>query len=345
MRVLFFLFAGFLTLQSCSSTRSTVKSVEKEILVKDTIQIRAIVVTKKQLWYAGTQSKAGTYFFSTGEHQQVQLPAEKVSEFRSLAYNGSDLCFLSIADPAQLILGTDQLQHLHQVYREQHEKVFYDAIAFCDAQHGIAIGDPTNKTLAVLVTSDGGYHWTRIPEHDAPLLTEGEAAFAASNTNIVTQNKCIWVVTGGKKSRIWKSTDYGFHWEKQEIPIQQGGEMTGAFSAAFYNESIGVVAGGDYAQQKSSEGNLVLTLDGGKTWKRQEFKSGPTYISCIQFIPGSHGKELVTVGAGGLFYSADQGMNWVNLDSNPALFTLRCLDKNTLIAAGKNRIIRYKLIR
>lgn len=345
MRIIIFSILTVFLFQSCNSTQHLVQSVQKEVVLKDTISIRALAVSKNQLWYAGSLSKVGTFFLNTKEHKQVRLATPKSVEFRSLAYNNGDVFCLSIGNPAQLFAGTDQFHHLHEVYNESHEKVFYDAIAFSDSKHGIAIGDPTDKTLAVLLTSDGGKNWQRIPESDAPLLAEGEAAFAASNTNIITQKNTIWVITGGKKSRIWKSIDYGNHWQCIEIPIKQGGEMTGAFSAAFYDSKIGVIAGGDYNQQTSNEGNLVLSLNGGVTWKQIVNSHGPTYISCIQFIPGSQGKELVTTGARGTFYSADQGEHWIQLDADSTFYTMRFIDKNTFIAAGKNQIVKFSLVR
>lgn len=346
MRVIFFSILCLVTLQSCKSKYlHTVQSANDSIVLKDSVRIRALVVTKNALWYAGSESKIGYINFKTGEQKQGKLPAEQPVDFRSLATNGTTLFYMSIGNPAQLFSSTKELEHIQKVYYEKHESVFYDAIAFFNTKQGIAIGDPTQKALAILLTKDGGKNWLRIPESDAPQLEEGEAAFAASNTNIVIQKNLVWIITGGKKSHVWHSKDFGAHWERFEIPIKQGGEMTGAFTAAFYDANVGVVAGGDYSNQNDHEGNLILTIDGGKTWKRVNYLNGPTYISCIQFVPNSKGKEIVTVGAGGLFYSSDQGQHWLQLDSNSSLYTLRCLDENTLIAAGKNRIIRYELVR
>ena len=159
------------------------------------------------------------------------------------------------------------------------------------------------------------------------------------------QGQSIWVITGGKKSRLWQSTDLGYHWKAIEIPIVQGGEMTGAFTAAFYDAEIGVIAGGDYSNPLNSDGNCVLTRNGGKQWERIECNQGPSYISCIQFVPKSKGMEWITVVSRGVFYTYNQGKNWIQLDSDYQLYTLRFMDSNSFIAAGKNKIVHYKLIR
>jgi hypothetical protein len=37
------------------------------------------------------------------------------------------------------------------------------------------------------------------------------------------------------------------------------------------------------------------------------------YASCIQYIPNSDGKSLVSVGVSGLYYSYDSGNSWKQL--------------------------------
>jgi hypothetical protein len=49
----------------------------------------------------------------------------------------------------------------------------------------------------------------------------------------------------------------------------------------------------------------------------------------------SEGKGIVSVGASGLFYSSDSGLNWKQLAKDPSLYTLRFIDNHTAIAAGK----------
>lgn len=350
MRLSFLLISSILLFVSCNSFQQAslqppIQSIRKEILFKDSISIRALEVSAEKIWFAGSSSTIGVVDMKSKVAQTLQLKTELPVEFRSLARNNQHLFALSIGNPAQLYRFSPQLENNIQVYKETHEKVFYDALSFIDSLHGIAIGDPTDESLAILLTQDGGATWKRIPENNAPKLVSGEAAFAASNTNIVVQGQTIWVITGGKKSRLWKSIDFGQHWNVTELPIIQGEAMTGAFTAAFYDENIGVVAGGDYANPMKSEGNIILTRNAGRDWERRVGQNSPTYISCIQFVPSSKGRELITVGAGGMFYSNDQGQHWQLLDSDSKLYTIRFIDSETLIAAGKNKIVAYKLLR
>jgi hypothetical protein len=42
--------------------------------------------------------------------------------------------------------------------------------------------------------------------------------------------------------------------------------------------------------------------------------------SCIQYIPNSDGKSLVSVGASGLYYSYDSGNSWKQLATDSTLY-------------------------
>jgi photosystem II stability/assembly factor-like uncharacterized protein len=235
-------------------------------------------------------------------------------------------------------------QKVKLVYKEVNPKVFYDCMQFWNDKEGIAIGDPTEDTFSVIVTRDGGETWTKLLSDKLPTNAQGESAFAASNTNIVIKGNDTWLVSGGKKARVFYSPDKAKTWKVIETPIVQGKAMAGIFTADFYDSKHGFATGGDYEFPELNSDNKICTKDGGKTWELIGQNQGFGYASCVQYVPGSNGKELVCVGPSGIQYSQDEGATWKQLSDDSKLFTIRFINKNTAIAAGYNKLIRITFI-
>ena len=115
------------------------------------------------------------------------------------------------------------------------------------------------------------------------------------------------------------------------------------YSADFYDEDIGFAVGGDYTKPDMNTGNKIVSTNGGKRWKKVGNGIAFGYASCVQFIPGSDGYELVTAGPSGVFYSYDRGKSWKKISEDKEMHTLRFANNKTIIAAGQNKIIRLRL--
>ncbi len=329
--------------KSGSTVERDFKTVSVDTVLNDNISIRALLVDKDKIWYAGDKSRVGYYDFKTLVHLQKTIAdTDEKLEFRSIAQNSNAIFIANIGNPAYIFKVNKSDARFMKVYSENNEKAFYDSMNFWNEKEGIAIGDPTENCLSVLITRDAGKTWKKVNCGRLPAVAAGEAAFAASNTNICVKGSNTWLVSGGTKSRVFYSPDKGNTWEVFETPIIQGKEMTGIFSADFYNNKIGVIAGGNYGAQFMNTQNKAITYDGGKTWKLIADKAGFGYASCIQFVPNSNGKQLVAIATPGLYYSSDSGNNWKLLLDDNSLYTIRFLDENTAFAAGKNKIIRIE---
>ncbi len=327
-------------------TENPVKSISVDTLHTDKISIRAIAIADGKVFYAGNKNRVGWVDYTNKSKFERKITRDSLSlEFRSLAVTKEAVFVASIGNPALLYRFSKNMQQKQLVYEEQHEKVFYDSMQFWNDDEGIAMGDPVANCFNIVITRDGGKTWQKTPCSALPKLVEGEAAFAASNTNIIIRGNHTWLVSGGKKARVFHSSDKGISWEVFETPIVQGETMTGIFTADFYNDKIGFIAGGNYEKSTQNFQNKALTTNGGKTWQLVGEHSGFGYASCIQFVPGSNAKELVCVGSTGIFYSGDQGKTWKQLSSDVNLYTLRFVDNTTAIAAGKDKIIRLRMQR
>lgn len=312
-------------------------------MISGRMSIRAILPDQQKIWYAADDGRFGFYDFSNNTTYEKRIVFDSLKlDFRSIADNAKSIFIINAGSPA-LLYKMDKLTLKPKlVYRETHKKAFYDSMKFWNEEEGIAFGDPIEDCFSILITRDGGDSWTKLSCSDLPKIVDGETAFAASNTNIVIKDNHCWIVSGGKKARVFYSADKGQTWEVFETPITQGGKMTGIFTADFYDAQTGIIAGGNYESQKVNLGNKAMSKDGGKQWELVADGSGFGYASCIQFVPGSDGMEIVSVGNSGLSYSSDGGLTWKRLLKDTTLYTIRFLNEKTAFAAGKNKIIRIR---
>ncbi len=325
-------------LLSCQPKKSVpIKSVVVYPIYENQMSLRAITLSKDSLYFADHKGHIGAISLSTSERiiDSVQFYG-KAPAFRSIAHNSLGVFALSIENPA-LLYKRDYNGQLSLVYKEESEGVFYDALHFVDDRVGYALGDNYDSCMSVLKTTDGGLHWDKLLCDYLPESELGEGAFAASNTNIDSNSEIIWMAT--TKGNLYKSTDKGINWKSIQTPIVDSLATHGIYSLDFYNEKLGVIYGGDYTQPTYNQNNFALTKDGGISWELKADGSNLGYKSCIQYVPGSKGKQMVVVGFTGIGVSNDGGNTWASL-SEEGFYTLRFIDANTAIAAGKNRIAK-----
>ncbi len=307
--------------------------------------IRAIeVVNDSTVWFAGANGKFGRITNSEIELDSI-IHNNNTLNFRSIAYNGAHIFIMSIEDPA-IMFKIDPNNHRIDkpkiVYQESHEKVFYDSLSFFDDKNGIAMGDPTDECLSVILTHDGGNSWKKINCENLPRVFDGEAAFAASDTNIAIFKNKVWIVTGGKKARVFVSNNLGKDWEVYDTPIVQGETMTGIFTVDFYNENVGIIMGGNWEDKSNTKATKALTNDGGKTWQLIDNEIIPGYISCVKYIPDTKGTKILAVSTEGIYRSDDKGNSWKKI-SDEGYYSIKFVNKNTAWLSGHQKIAKLSL--
>lgn len=346
MKRFFFLICSFfllfsMNLQAQSNNRTSSIQIREFQVPK--ASIRAIVaVDTTKVYYVGSDGSYG--FFSLKDKQPsskyLKYQDSIVPHFRSVATNGSQFYGLAIGNPALIYNLSAKSPKI--VYTESHEKAFYDSMKFFDEKNGIAMGDPTEDCLSIILTKDGGKTWKKVPCSKLPKVAKDEAAFAASNTNIKVLGKTAWIVSGGAKARVFKTTDLGNTWKVYDTPIIQGDGPQGIYSVDFADQNNGFIIGGDYSKPDQNKANKALTTDGGKTWTLVADGQRPDYKSCIQYVPGTNGKEVFAVGKTGIAYSYDGGKTWEQV-SKEGFYVIQFVDKHHAWLAGNRKIGYLKL--
>lgn len=283
-----------------------------------------------------------SYEFTDNEVKIDTIPEFQI---RSIASTNEFVYLLNIQSPAAILKTRVNLSwhgkkdDIHLQIVDYDPKAFYDSMEFWNDQEGIAMGDPTDDCLSVIITRDGGETWKKLSCDALPKAAEGEAAFAASDTNIAIVGDHTWLFSGGVKSRVYYSSDKGETWEVFDTPIIQGKPTQGIYSGTFYDENRGIVVGGDYTQPEANTGNKAVTKDGGRTWQLVSEGSGIGYKSCVQYVPGSDAQGVVAIGFTGIAHSADGGQSWKDL-SEEGFYTLRFVNDSVAYAAGRSRVAK-----
>ncbi|WP_151893891.1 WD40/YVTN/BNR-like repeat-containing protein [Patiriisocius marinistellae] len=342
MRFIFLVLSVTLFFSCTSEMRQPFTTVTITEILSDSLSVRAISPQDaNSVWFAANRGVVGLIDGKIPKIATVKYE-DVVLNFRAIAKTEKAVFVLSIENPAVLYkmdVANNEAQNMTEVYVENGEGVFYDAINFWNENEGIAMGDPINGCLSIIITRDAGITWNKLSCDIVPPIIEGEAAFAASNSNISIVGNHAWIATGGKRARVFHSSDKGKTWEVFNTPMVQGNVMTGIYSIDFFNEKTGVIFGGDWERKEFNEGNKAITNDGGQTWQLISNGRGPGYRSSVKFVPNTNGEALVAVGSPGISYSNNAGKDWVEL-SNEGFYAIEFVSDSIAFASGSNKISR-----
>lgn len=328
-----------LLLAACSKAPGShgYSQVSVRELYRDSISVRTLEVMPGSVGFAGSDGLFGSISLPGFQVRTGRLgQGDTLPEFRATAHTAADFFVLSAGSPA-LLYKTGEAGRMELAYEDRDPEVFYDAMAFWDDRNGIAVGDAMDGCLSILLTRDGGTSWRKLPCDSLPPALEGEGAFAASNTNIAIWERSCWIATTA--GRIFYSPDLGAQWEVIQSPVAHDRPTQGIYSLAFADAQTGYAIGGDYTLPEEQIGNKARTTDGGSTWELVASGKSPGYKSCVQYVPGSGGADLVAVGFTGIDYSQDGGNTWERLSEEP-FYTMRFLNDSVAVAAGRGRLAR-----
>lgn len=323
------------------------QTLKFENLLKDKISIRALQIYDGKVWYSGTDSKFGyVNLKDTLDKKQIKL-SDKNLQFRTLAQDETDFYAVNIESPAYFFKIDKKTLKSKIVHTDTLKTAFYDALHFVNKNLAFAFSDPTKdlnlKLLEILPKVNKYLFYNLISDNKILKMNEGEAAFAASNTNIASSKKYLWIATGGMSSRIFRLDFKNSNWQVFETPFIQGTSSTGIYSIDFLNNKFGISVGGDYTKQAENINNIATTNDGGETWQIQASGKNAGYMTCVKIRPGSNGKEIIAVGDQNISYSNDFGQTWTKISNEKNLYVVDWVNKNTLVFAGKDRILKAEI--
>lgn len=320
---------------------SSAQNISFETLLNDKISIRAIQIWKGTVWYSGTESKFGFVSLKDTLHKKQIKLSEKKLQFRTLAQDRNAFYVINIESPAQFFRIDKKTLSFKIIHTDSDQNAFYDALKFNNGMF-YTFSDP-NPDLNLKFVSFNTYKEQFISKkYSTPKLKEGEAAFAASNTNIAATQDYVWLATGGKASRIFRLNLISQKMEVFETPFIQGTSSQGMYSIDFTDDNFGIAVGGDYTKPGDNLNNIATTNDGGKTWQIQASGKNSGYKTCVKIRPGSKGKEIIAVGDQNIEFSKDFGKTWTKISDEKGLFVCEWINKKTLVFAGKDRIVKMK---
>ncbi|MFP8893980.1 WD40/YVTN/BNR-like repeat-containing protein [Chryseobacterium sp. EZn1] len=311
-----------------------------ETILNDKISIRALELYDNKVWYSGTDSKFGFVDLKDYKNQkQIRLSEEKL-QFRTLGQNKTSFYAINIESPARFFKIDKKDLKSQVIFKDTAKTAFYDALHFVNDQLAYTFSDADKHHLLKLAVYKDG-KWNMFKNNVT--LNDGEAAFAASNTNISSCKKYLWIATGGKASRILRMNLKDEKIKVFNTPIIQGEPSQGMYSIDFFEDRFGIAAGGDYTKQDANINNIATTIDAGETWQIQASGQNAGYTTCVKIKPGSKGKEIIAVGDKHISYSSDFGKTWKKISDEKGFFVCQWINRNNIVLAGNSKIAVMKL--
>ena len=118
---------------------------------------------------------------------------------------------------------------------------------------------------------DGGNTWVEVNPEEVPSRAANTHGFAARKKAAVQGNPRLVfravsavgteVWAGGSAAMLYHSTDSGLHWARV-VPSESGAALTGDITSVEFSDS-------QHGKIATSAGELWITADDGKTWRRQ----------------------------------------------------------------------------
>ncbi len=202
-------------------------------------------------------------------------------------------------------------------------------ISFADPQNGWLLFDKEDKgqtqAIDVFHTTDGGGTWLNVSSVNSSTDDQANGLpFTGRKTGISFRSSSTGWITGSvadsKNSLLYVTSDGGFTWKVQTIPLPSdaSGTIT-TFPPQFSNANDGILPV-TFSSGGSNKVDVYTTQDGGKTWS----SGNPTSDISSTTALGSDNQALAigaNGNAGNVYATSDAGRSWKQLPKPDATVT------------------------
>ncbi|HWF43499.1 MAG TPA: S8 family serine peptidase [Candidatus Kapabacteria bacterium] len=177
---------------------------------------------------------------------------------------------------------------------------FVNSIHFFDSLNGVFIGDPKSGRWGIGITTDGGNTWNPTAK-----------ATTSSGTIASWNNATTWVRDNGwfgtNSKQILHTTDRGQTWKTSATSYQH------SLSVSFDWDGVHGIACFRPAGATSLTGanGIMLSSDGGSTWKSMTMPVAGMSPGAVQFISKTH--EAILTSDVGIYRTTDDGATWSSI--------------------------------
>lgn len=274
------------------------------------------VVDTSVAWASGAKGSVLRSVDAGVTWTKIDVSGHDETDFRDVhAWDAQTALIMAAGSPPVLLRTSDGGQSWNEVFRHPDPTAFFDAIAFRDSEHGMAVADPIDGRLELFETKDAGVTWERLPADSRPLCPSNQHLYAASGTCLEPLADGGWMIAfGGKveegtanQAQVMKRSATG-EWTTIPVPLQTG-ESAGIFSIAQFGERATVVVGGDYMIADGTDRSAAFSNDLGVSWSEPQ-SSVSGYRSCVRWFRHAGVDWLVCCGPSGCDVSSDGGQTW-----------------------------------
>jgi photosystem II stability/assembly factor-like uncharacterized protein len=192
-------------------------------------------------------------------------------------------------------------------------------ISFSDPSNGwvLVSASPTDQTVNLYATTDGGSTWQRLPDPPGDACTFGSCELFGIGLRPAIDRRATITFRGPSegwirgqadpKPHVYSSSDGGRSWNRHNLPIPKDGLAPRAIASVHLLPGSGVLA---YLDEGSGPDFPVTSFDGGASWR--SVTTPPTYGR--GFIGGSISFQDAyhwwNTDGSELFKSSDAGQTW-----------------------------------